>query len=141
MAQHTKPVAQKPAVVQKFKPPKTRTSWGNYSDSATLSVNEALNLLSLPLLITGEDKTNYGISVYHLVYKKKGVTEDEETGKVTPTFTIASDFFKTTPLPDAWITSITQQLRSGEELFFFDVVARDSNGHLFFAPTLKIKIK
>lgn len=141
MAQRTKPPVQKPAVVQKFKAPKVKSYWGNYSDSATLTVREALNLLSLPLMITGEDKTNYAVNAYHFLYKKRGVTEDEETGKVTPITTIASDLFRATPLPEVWITSVSQQLRSGEELYFFDVIAKDSLGHIFFAPTLKIKIK
>ena len=141
MAQRNKPVAQKPAVVQKFKPPKVKTSWGGYTDSTIITVDQALNLLRLPLAITGEDKVNYGVAVYHFLYRKKGVTEDEETGKVTPTTTISSEIFKATPLPEGWITYISQQLRSGEELYFFDVVAKDTQGHIFFAPTLKIKIK
>ena len=141
MAQRDKPVAQKPAVVQKFKTPKVKTALGNYVDSATITVDEALNLIRLPLTIKDDNKTSYGIDVYHFLYRKKGVTEDEETGKVTPTTTISSDLFKSTPLPEVWITSISQQLRSGEELYFFDVVAKDTQGHIFFAPTLKIKIK
>ena len=141
MAQRNKPVVPKPAAVQKFKPPKVKTALGNYSDSATITVDEALNLIRLPLTIMDDNKTSYGINVYHFLYRKRGVTEDEETGKITPITSIASDLFRSTPLPEAWITSISQQLRSGEELYFFDVVAKDAVGHIFFAPTLKIKIK
>lgn len=141
MAQRNKPATPKAPVSQKFKAPKTRTLWGNHSDSSTVTVDEALSLLKLPLTIIDENKLKYGIKIYHFLYRKRGVTEDEETGKVTPTTTISSDLFKVTPLPESWIESVSQQLRSGEELYFFDVIAKDAQGHIFFAPTLKIKIK
>ena len=138
---NSKPPTQKPPVIQKFKAPKVSTTWGKYIDSSTVTVDEALALLRSPLTITGDNKTNYGISTYHLLYRKRGVTEEEETGKMTAVTSIASNIFRSTPLPDSWITSISLQLRSGEELSFFDVLAKDAQGHIFFAPTLKIKVK
>ena len=32
-------------------------------------------------------------------------------------------------------------MRAGEELYFFDIVAKDAQGRLMFAPELRIKVK
>ncbi len=142
MAQPPKKGTVKESTQQKFKPPIVKTSLGDHSDSVVLiNVEEGLQLVKLPLIITDDKKNNYGISSYQFLYRKVGVTEDEETGKVSPISSMISDFFRSTPLPDIWVTNISQQLRAGEELYFFDVIAKDAQGHLFFAPTLKIKIK
>jgi hypothetical protein len=141
MAQKPKPAATKPAVVQKFKPPKLTCVLGNHADSGTVYVEEALQLVNLPLRITDDKKTAYAISSYQVLYKRKGVTEDEGTGKVTPVMSNVTDIFRQTPLPPFWKKILTEQLKPGEELYFFDIVAKDAQGHLMFAPDLRLKIK
>lgn len=137
-AQPTKTV--KPPV-QKFKPPKVKTFWGLQADSATISREEALQLLAAPIRIVGDKKAVYAITSYQFLYRKKGVTEDEETGKVSASQSISANLFRTTPLPELWQNIISEQLQSGEELYYFDVIVKDAQGRLFFAPDLKIKIK
>ncbi|MBL0144464.1 MAG: hypothetical protein IPP48_00505 [Chitinophagaceae bacterium] len=87
----------------------------------------------------------YAISSYQFLYRKTGVTEEENedgpTGKAKPTTTISASLFRATPLPQVWITNIADQLKPGDELFFFDVIVKDEQGRLMFAPTLKLKIK
>ena len=129
----------KPVPVQKFKPPKVKTSWGNLADSASISVNEALELLSIPLKIIDAKKNEYVISSYQFLYRKLGIIEIDETGRTMPTTTISAQLFRTTPLSDIWIKSIREQLKAGEELYYYDIVAKDNQGHLFFAPTLSIR--
>ncbi len=141
LAQKPKTTNVSPVAVQKFKPPKLTCSLGIRSDSATIAVEEALQMVSLPLKISDDKKNNYAISSYQLLYKRRAVTEDEETGKVTPTTSMVANLFRETPLPELWKKNITEQLRSGEELFFFDIIAKDAQGRLMFAPDLKIKIK
>lgn len=135
----------KPAVtshpVQKFKPPKLTSMLGIRSDSATVEVEEALQLINLPLKITDDKKNSYSISSYQVMYKRKGVTEDEETGKVSPASTSVAQLFRETPLPAIWKKVLTEQIQSGEELYFFDIIAKDAQGRYMFAPDLKIRIK
>ena len=126
--------------VQKFVPPKVKTFWGARTDSASVTVDEALQLLTFAIRITDDKKNVYGISSYQFLYRKVGVIENEETGKTTPSSTVVADLFRTSPLPDIWIKSVSAQLKSREEFYFFDIVAKDAQGHFFFAPTLKIKI-
>ncbi len=128
--------------VQKFVPPKVKTFWGGHNDSASVTVDEAVQLLTFPIKITDDKKNAYGISSYQFLYRKVGVigAEESESGKTTFSSTVVADLFRTTPLPDIWVKSVGTQLKSGEELYFFDVVAKDAQGHFFFAPTLKIKI-
>ena len=141
LAQPPKKVNPKQPVAPKFIPPKVRTMLGGHADSATVTVDEGLQLVAFPLQISDNNKNKYGISSYQFLYRKGGVTEDEETGKISVSNTVVADLFRSSPLPPIWIKSISEQLKPGEELYFFDVVAKDNQGHFFFAPTLKIKIK
>ncbi len=141
-------IAQKPkpkpvkATVQKFKPPKLTTTFGAHSDSViTLSVDEALQVVSLPLTITDAKKNAYTISSYQCMYKRIAVTEDETSGKVTPVSSIVADVFKATPLPEIWKRIITEQLKAGEEIYFFDIVVKDAQKRLMFAPNVKLIIQ
>jgi hypothetical protein len=140
----TKPVV-KNAAVKGFKPPKLTCSLGNYKDSATITVAEGQQLITTPLKITDAKNGKYIISSYQFLYRKTGVTEEENedgpTGKTKPSTTISADLFKTTPLPQLWITNINDQLKTGDELFFFDVIVKDEQGRLMFAPTLKLKVR
>ena len=141
LAQKPKQGNVKPATVQKFKPPKLICSLGIRTDSATIAVEEAIQLIKLPLTITDDKKSPYTISSYQLMYKRRAVTEDEESGKVTPITSNVASLFRETPVPELWKKIITEQLRQGEELFFFDIIVKDAQGRLMFAPDLKIKIK
>ena len=107
----------------------------------SVSVQEAENIIGQPLLIFDDKKGVYTISSYQFLYRKKGVTENEETGKVTPITSISSSRFKITPLPDTWTSQVKEQVKSGEELFFFDVIAKDAQGRVMYAPNLKIMVK
>lgn len=141
IAQKPKPGTANQAAAQKVKPPKLKSSLGNRSDSAAVSVDEATLLVKLPLTITDDKKTAYSISTYQCLYKRKAVTEDEVTGKVSPISSSVAQLFKTTPLSDIWIKTISEQLKPGEEILFFDIVAKDPQGHLMFAPNLKLTVQ
>ena len=139
----TKPVAVKPGGFQKFTPPKLNSMLGiRTGDSVTVVLEEALQLVKLPLKVTDNKKNVYTISSYQAMYKRRGVIESEDmSGKTTPTITTVIDNFKTTPLSPIWIKTLTEQMRIGEELYFFDIVVKDAQGRLMFAPELRIKVK
>src|SRR5436190_22192801 len=80
-AQKPKTPANTPGV-QKYKPPKLSSTLGIRSDSATVVVEEGVQLIRLPLKITDDKKSPYSISSYQVMYKRRAVTENEETGKV-----------------------------------------------------------
>ena len=127
---------------QKFTPPKLISMLGIRSDSAVVYREEALQLINLPLRVTDDKKGNYTITSYQVLYRRRGVTETEDmSGKTSPTTTTVISNFKTTPLSPIWIKTLTEQLRIGEELYFFDIVAKDAQGRLMFAPDLRIKVK
>ncbi|MFM6924823.1 MAG: hypothetical protein ACKOU7_04925 [Ferruginibacter sp.] len=147
-AQKPKPVTGKPVNIkqagfQKYTPPKLTTMLGIRSgDSVSVVVEEALQLITLPLKITDDKKNVYTISSYQALYKRRGVTESEDmSGKTAPAYTTHIENFKSTPLSPIWIKSLSEQLRTGEELYFFDIVVKDAQGRLMFAPDLRIKIK
>lgn len=132
----------KPGTTQKFILPKLKTALGSRTDSViTASIDETLQLVNQPLSITDDKKAAYKISSYQCMYKRKGVTENEETGKVSPITSVVSNVFKTTPLSAIWIKTISEQLKSGEELYFFDIVVKNAEGRLMFAPSLKLIVQ
>ena len=141
-AQNPRSAQKRTVTVPHFAPPKVKTSWGNNSDSATITIDEALQLLAIPIRVTNDKKNAYAISTYQFLYKKRNAIESEEseTGKIIPTSSVVAQQFRITPLPDIWVKTIRTDLKPGEELYFFDVVVKDNAGHLFFAPTLKVKI-
>lgn len=129
----------KPAPV-KFKPPKLFTQMGGLRDSVTLKVPEAENIINQPLKIFDDKKGLYTISSYQFLYRRKVVTEDEATGKAIPTSSTVAGTFKVTPMPEIWVNSVKEQVRPGEELYFFDIIAKDAQGRVMYAPDFKIKV-
>ncbi|MBC7937777.1 MAG: hypothetical protein H7Y86_20720, partial [Rhizobacter sp.] len=81
VAAQTKPVV-------KFKPPPLSSIIGGYKDSAIISVAEAERIIGEKIYIVDNKKVGYSISSYQFAYRKLGVTEDEQTGKISPTFTL-----------------------------------------------------
>lgn len=138
----TKPAKPPVQAVQKFKPPKLYTSIGTKKDTLiTANIQETIALINQSLAVTDDKKAVYSISSYQCLYKRKGVTEDEETGKVSPITSTVVQRFSSTPLSEIWRNTISEQLRSGEEISFFDIVVKDAQGRLMFAPSLKITVK
>lgn len=127
--------------VPKFKPPVVKTYLGTEQNGALVTADEGNELIGLPLKITDDKNNSYDIDSYQFLYKKKGSYLDDETGKKEITFTLAADRFESTPLPKVWIDNIRGRLQPDEQLYFFDIVAKDKQGRIFFAPELKITIK
>ena len=126
----------------KFKPPVVKTYLGKISGLESIgNVEEIKNLIGQPIKIVDEKEISYTINSYQFVYKRKGITEDEESGKTSPQSDIVSNHFTTTPLPAIWQKNIIEGLHKGEEIYFFDIIAIDKQGRRFFAPELKIKIQ
>lgn len=127
--------------VTKFKPPVVKTFLGRNEKEAIVTVDEANQLVNLPLKITDDKNNVYTISSYQFLYRKKSVIENEETGRKEIVFGTTADLFKITPLPKVWRDNISGGLQKGEELFFFDIIVNDKQNRKFFAPNLKIIAK
>ena len=125
-----------------YKPPVLKSHLGKYSNNSTVSLEEAKTVLALPLTISDVQNNNYSIITYQFLFRRKGMIEDEQTGKRDSSTTAVSDHFQNTPLPALWITNINEGgFVSGEEFIFFDIVVKDPQGKKFFAPDLKIRIQ
>jgi hypothetical protein len=124
----------------KYKPPPLFTQLGIFRDSVKLNTTDVIAVINQPLKIFDDKKVPYAVSSYQLIYKKKAVTENEETGKVTPITSIVASQFTKTPLPEIWINQVRAQVQPGEELLFFDVIAKDAQGRVMYAPNFKIVI-
>ena len=127
--------------VTKFKPPVVKTFLGRNEKEATVTLDEANQLVNLPLKIVDEKNNTYTISSFQFLYRKRSVVEDEETGKRQTVFTNTAGLFKATPLPKVWQDNISGGLQKDEQLYFFDIIVNDKQGRKFFAPDVKIIVK
>jgi hypothetical protein len=126
--------------VAKFKPPVVKTFLGANQNGASVTIEQAAQLVSLPLKIIDDKNNEYAIDSYQFLYRRKGVTEDTQ-GKAQVSFTIVSDRFFATPLPKVWVDNIKGNLKKDEQLYYFDIVVKDKQGRKFSAPELKITIQ
>jgi hypothetical protein len=135
--------AQEPVItkIAKFKPPVVQTFLGINTNGASVTKEEASQLVSFPLKITDAKKNVYPVESYQFLYKRKSVVQDEETGKKESTFTTVADRFRVTPLPQVWVDNIKGGFQKDEQLYFFDIVVHDNSGRKFSAPDLKITIQ
>lgn len=139
-SQTTPKTTAKPVV--KFKPPVVQVYLGNLTGKlAVAAAVEAKNLLTIPLKIVDTKNMVYPLVSYQFAYYRIGVTEDEETGKTSPSKDMVSNHFSSSPLPAIWQSNITETLHSGESLYFFDIIVMDKLGRRFFAPELKVTIE
>lgn len=127
--------------VTKFKPPAVKTFLGRNEKVATVTADEANQLVNLPLRITDDKNIAYPISSYQFMYKKKSVIENEESGRKEVVFGTTADRFTVTPLPKVWKDNISGGLQKNEELYFFDIIVIDKQNRRFFAPDVIIVVK
>lgn len=127
--------------VPKFKPPVVKSYLGANSNGTAVTIDEASQLIGLPLKITDDKKNVYSVESYGFLYKRKGVVEDEQTGLKKTTFTNVANTFKTTPLPTTWVDNLKNDFQKQEELYFYDILVKDSKNRKFYAPDLRIIIK
>ncbi len=135
--------SQRPVItkIKKFKPPVVKTFLGIRSNGDTVTIEEASQLIGLPLKIMDAKENIYKIDSYHFLYKKRGEIQDEETGRKNATYTTVADMFRATPLPQVWIDNLKGGLQKNEEIYFFDIIVKDEANRIFYALDLKIFIQ
>ena len=126
----------------RIKPPHLTTSFGVLKDSISFApLDQVKALLGASLKVIDDKNNTLTVTYYQFYYKSKAIVQDEKTGKYRQTSSMAADYFTSTPIPEKWVKIIRDQLIEGEELYFFDIVAKDKDGHPFYAPNLKIITK
>jgi hypothetical protein len=137
--------AQRPKPTQtlyaKFKVPKLIVSLGGYKDSSFIAPLVADAIVGAKLNVVDAKNIAYTLSSYQFLYRKIVVSEDEATGKAYNTTSVKSSLFKVSPLPAMWLNAVRENLRSGEEIIFFDIIVKDAQGRFMYAPNLKLTVK
>lgn len=123
------------------KPPKLKTFLGILSDSMTVPADQAKAVMGTSLRVVDENNNILKVTYYQMLYRKRVLSEDEVSGKQYAALKMLSEDFTVTPLPQSWVKTVTEELSSGEEILFFDIIAKDAKGLPFYAPNLKIVIK
>lgn len=122
----------------KIKVPKLISTLGIFKDSVVLKTEQVKAILGTPILVKDDKNNAYKVVYYQFAYTRKAFTEDEKTGKISPTTSLATDYFTSTPLPERWVRIIKEDIQPGEQLFFCDIIVKDSSGRSFYAPNIKI---
>lgn len=123
-----------------FKPPVVFTSIGIRTNGDSVKVEEGVQLAGLPLKVRDKAGNAYEIANYRFLYRQKGYVENPENGKIEVVYTNAASRFDHTPLPKVWKENIARQLQKGEEFSFFEILVKDKQGRLFYAPDLHLYI-
>ena len=131
----------KPNLYTKFKAPKLTTSLGGYKDSSFIAPLVADAIVGAKLNVVDSKNISYIVSSYQFLYRKIVVSEDEATGKAYNTTSVKSSLFKVSPLPAMWLSAVRENLRPGEEIIFFDIIVKDTQGRFMYAPNLKLMVK
>lgn len=121
-----------------FKPPKLFTSLGVIKDSAIAPVDQVKAVISQPLYITDAAKNIYTVQSYQFLYKKRVVSEDANGNAIPATSIASQQFYDANPIPELWIKIMREDLKKGEEVFYFDIIVKDKLGRIMHAPDLKI---
>jgi hypothetical protein len=137
-AQRPKPTSN---LYAKFKVPKLICSLGGYKDSSFVSPQIAEAIIGAKINVVDTKTVAYTVSSYQFLYRKIVVSEDEATGKAYNTTSVKSSFFKESPLPTIWLSMVREKLRPGEEIIFFDIIVKDAQGRVMYAPNLKLLVK
>lgn len=125
----------------KIKKPIFKTYLSNFSDSLTISTDQAKKIIDNPLIVLDDNKIPYQIISYGLIYKKLGYNIDPKTGKDLKIFTYAYNQYTTTPIPEKWRKLINEVIVPEEELTFTEIYVKDKQGKIYLAPNLKIILK
>lgn len=133
--------SQQESTTTKFKPPVVKTYLGTRAGTVKVEKQEAAQLAGLPLKVTDDKGAEYRLRYYQFVYKRKDSFENLKTGRPEVVYNTVGQSFYETPLPKVWVDNIRRQLKAGEELYFFDLLAEDKSNKTFYAPNLKIIVK
>ena len=57
-----------------------------------------------------------------------------------PTYTMSAEAFTKTPVSAIWIKTIQDLIKKGDELLFFDIIVKDAQGRVMYAPNIKFSI-
>jgi hypothetical protein len=135
-------IAQKPTAKPiKFKPPKLTTMLGIFKDTMNISPAQVEAIIGQALKVVTVKNESYQVTSYQFLYRKIVTTQDDVEGKPYLTTSVKSSLFKISPLPQMWLDAVRELPRPGEEIIFFDVIAKDKEGRYMYAPNLKLIIK
>lgn len=124
-----------------FKPPVVQSFLGVHAGSDTVQLEEAAQIIKLPLVVKDGKGNTFKIENYRFLYRRKGFIENAETGRPEVHYTTVAARFDTVSLPKIWLQNIGLTLQSGDELFYFEILAADKEGKLFYAPDVKIIVR
>ena len=84
----------RPVAVSRVKQPIVKSYLATFTGVKSFcSAAQGKQVIAFPLVIKDDKGFVYKLSSYQFAYKRKGVTEDEETGKTAPVSTLVAQHF------------------------------------------------
>ncbi|WP_326994070.1 hypothetical protein [Chitinophaga sp. 212800010-3] len=128
------------AAVANQKPKKLRSTWGIFL-SDTLSKTEVIKLLDSALVVRDEKNVRYPVISFALTYEKHEPYLNDTTGQVAVYKDYTGENFKSATLSPLWSNGLKDQLKSGDILYFDEIIVRYTGDKLYKAPPIQITVK
>ncbi len=118
-----------------------RTQWGPVFSGNALAAQVA-SIAPAAILVKDNNGKLYEVSSFRINYKFKSSYRDEEAGSTKFMNDLrVSEFSNTAQLPDYWVSSIKDNIKSGDEIIFNKILFRNKSGKLQLAPELRILVQ
>lgn len=136
------------AQTQKSKPstpaentlPKVAVSIAGYK-GGNITGDMLSGIIDSSLTVKDAKGITYEVVRFRVLYKFKSTYDDPETGqKKTFNDMRTNDFVNTTRISDLWRQSIKDNVKTGDEMIFDNVIVKLKNGTKLMAPPLTFKV-
>jgi hypothetical protein len=121
--------------------PKLKSCVGSFCDTSSMSKDQLKAIIGVSIRVTDDKKNTYRVIKYQVRHSKWAMLADEATGKITRGKEDKFYVLRSTPMPPAYQTLITESLERGEFIEYFDIIVTDAKGLNFFAPPIRFNIQ
>jgi hypothetical protein len=120
--------------------PKLVSSWGR-TPSGNITPKQVISLADSSLRVNDNKGNEYPVSGFRINYTFLSTYKDSESGELKTSKEFrAFDFNDTTHLNQVWKESISDNVKSGDEILFNKITARQKNGKKLNAPDIRFRV-
>lgn len=117
-----------------------RSTWGIFL-SETLSKTEIVKLLDSVLVVRDQQNNKFPVVSFKFTYENVEPYLNDSTGRPDVYREYIGDNFKSDRLSPLWSTRMKDMVKSGDVLFFDDIIIRYTGDKYYRAPSLKFQVK
>ena len=126
--------------VEKSVPIVYTSYWGPIT-SGNISAEQIKAILAAAIFVKDNKYQSFIVTGFRINYSFKGSYKDEVTGDTKSMKDLrVNDFNNKNTLPQPWIESIKDNIKTGDVILFNKILFRNKEGRLQMAPDIKITV-